>query len=275
MDELAIRPERPEDHDAIAQVVEAAFRSPVEARLVDAIRASPYYLPELSLVATVGDRVVGHVMVSQTTIRDGEDERLIAMLSPLAVAPGHQGEGIGSALVRAAVAETDARGEPVLILEGSPAFYGRLGFEHALPLGIHIDLPSWAPPEAAQVLRLTKYDPSVRGLVVYPPAFDEAEDEAHQEEHGMHAVVVRVNIDPSRGDEAVKTLHDFVVPIAKRTKGFTGGYWCRSEDGTKGLSVEVFASEADARAFAADLSTPPGAPATIESFEVMEVTASA
>jgi putative acetyltransferase len=167
-----IRPERPEDHAAIARVVEAAFGSPAEARLVEAIRASPYYLPDLSLVALQGNDVVGHVMVSHTAIRDGADERLIAMLSPLAVAPELHGKGIGSALVCEAAARTDARGEPVLILEGSPKYYGRFGFEHALPHGIQINLPSWAPPEAAQVLRLTSYEPSVRGLVVYPPAFD-------------------------------------------------------------------------------------------------------
>ena len=172
MPDPVIRPERPEDHDAIARVVEAAFGSPVEARLVEAIRASPYYLPELSLVAVRVDDIVGHVMVSHTAIRDGDDERLIAMLSPLAVTPALHGNGIGSALVRAAAAGTDARGEPVLILEGSPAYYGRFGFEHALPHGIQINVPSWAPPEAAQVLRLSAYEPSVRGLVVYPPAFD-------------------------------------------------------------------------------------------------------
>jgi putative acetyltransferase len=173
MEELVIRPERPEDHDAIAQVVEAAFRSPVEARLVEAIRASPYHLPELSLVAELHGEIVGHVMVSHTPIR-GDDgvERLIAMLSPLAVTPDVHRGGIGSALVRAVTSLADAQGEPMVILEGSPAYYGRFGFEHALPHGIRIDLPSWAPPEAAQVLRLSSYDPSIRGLVVYPPAFD-------------------------------------------------------------------------------------------------------
>lgn len=57
------------------------------------------------------------------------------------------------------------------MLEGDPNFYGRLGFEHSVPQGIHITLPSWAPPEAAQVMRLRRYDPTVRGLIVYPPAF--------------------------------------------------------------------------------------------------------
>jgi putative acetyltransferase len=58
------------------------------------------------------------------------------------------------------------------VLEGSPAFYGRLGFEYSVPYGIHIALPSWAPREASQVLRLGNYTNRVRGQVVYPPAFD-------------------------------------------------------------------------------------------------------
>lgn len=58
------------------------------------------------------------------------------------------------------------------MLEGSPRFYGRLGFEHSLLYGIEIALPSWALPEAAQVLRLSKYAPCIRGRVKYPPAFD-------------------------------------------------------------------------------------------------------
>ena len=91
----------------------------------------------------------------------------------------------------------------------------------------------------------------------------------------MHAVVVRISIDAARGDEAVKTLHAFVVPMSKQAKGFVSGCWVRSDDGTTGMSVEVFETEEDARAFAANVATPPGAPATVETVEVMEVTASA
>jgi hypothetical protein len=41
-----------------------------------------------------------------------------------------------------------------------------------VPLGITIELPDWAPPEAAQVLRLSRYDAGVRGEVEYPPGFN-------------------------------------------------------------------------------------------------------
>ncbi len=87
--------------------------------------------------------------------------------------PDQQGTGIGAALVRAVAERVDAAEEPLLVLEGSPAYYGRLGFEPAAAHGITITLPDWAPPEAAQVLRLHASDPTMRGHVVYPPAFAE------------------------------------------------------------------------------------------------------
>jgi putative acetyltransferase len=170
--DVTIRPEGRGDRDAIQGVVAAAFGSPAEARLVDAIRASPNFVPEWSLVAEVGARVVGHVMVSFVALHDGDARHRIASLSPLAVSPDFQRRGIGSALVRDVTARVDHRGEPLVVLEGSPVFYGRLGFEHSVLHGIRIDLPSWAPPEAAQVLRLRNYDSSIRGTLVYPPAFD-------------------------------------------------------------------------------------------------------
>ena len=175
---ISIRAEQPGDEPGIAAVVEAAFGSPAEARLVDLIRASSGFWPDLSLVAEDGDRLVGHVMISAATLERGGESSGIANLSPLAVAPDRQRHGIGAALVRAVTQRADERGEPLVVLEGSPDYYGRLGFEPADPLGIHMTLPDWAPPEAAQVLRLRAYDPSVQGRVVYPPAFDEV---AHDE----------------------------------------------------------------------------------------------
>jgi putative acetyltransferase len=169
---VTIRVERRDDREAISEVVAAAFRSSAHARLVEAIRASPNFVPELSLVAERQGHVVGHVMVSFVALIDDDAEHRIASLSPLAVAPDFQGRGIGSALVREVTARADDRCEPLVVLEGSPIFYGRLGFEYSVPYGVHLVLPSWAPPEAAQILRLRNYDPAIRGRVVYPAAFD-------------------------------------------------------------------------------------------------------
>lgn len=166
-----VRAESADDHDAIAEVVRRAFGSNAEAELVDAIRSSPQYVPGLALVAEQAGEVVGHVMISHVTLDDGGTERRIASLSPLAVAPERQRSGIGSVLVRTACARAADLGEPAVILEGNPDYYGRFGFEPGLRYGITFELPSWAPPEAGQVLWLADRDPALRGRVVYPPSF--------------------------------------------------------------------------------------------------------
>lgn len=154
----------------------AAFARPDEAWLVERIRSSGQYIAELALVATLGEDIVGHVMISGAELQQGAAAVPIAILAPLAVAPAHQGCGFGSTLVRTACAAANQRGEPLVVLEGNPAYYARFGFEPAYLHGIELPLPSWAQREAGQVLRLDAYEPDLRGPVVYPPAFDEVAD---------------------------------------------------------------------------------------------------
>ena len=176
MTEVSIRPYDPGDHDGVRRTVSAAFHPGNEADLVELIRDSDQYVAEMELVAVVGDGVVGHVMISGATIVDETGVASpVAMLSPLAVDPTHQRQGIGGALVEAVCAIAERRGEPMIVLEGSPTYYSRFGFEPSASVGITLPLPDWAPPEAAQVLRLGVYDPSdprLRGTVRYPPAFE-------------------------------------------------------------------------------------------------------
>jgi putative acetyltransferase len=171
---MQIRPEQPGDFPAIDALVAAAFGQRAEAVLVERLRADPdAYRPELTLVAVDdGGEVVGHVMVSMATLDDGTTTRPVASLAPLAVRPDVQTTGIGKALLAAVRDATDAAGEPVIVLQGSPTYYAKSGYEPAAAHGITMDLPEWAPQEAAQVLRLAGYDPAWRGLVVYPSAFD-------------------------------------------------------------------------------------------------------
>lgn len=170
---VEIRPETPGDHRAIADVVTRAFGSPAEARLVEAIRASPEYLRDLALVALVDDHVVGHVMISRCTLLDvAGGESTAVMLSPLAVDPDHQGGGLGGRLVREVTSRASAAGHSFVVLEGDPSYYSRFGFEPAGRYDIELPLPDWAPPEAAQVLRLQPDTPVPSGRVVYPASFD-------------------------------------------------------------------------------------------------------
>jgi putative acetyltransferase len=160
-----VRAERAEDYEAIASIVEAAFGSPDEARLIEGFRASPGYLPELALVAEVAGEVVGHVMFTLTELADGTR---ILMLSPLAVRPDRQRNGIGSALVRKGLRLSAGRTEPLVIVEGDPRYYSRFGFVVASELGL--ERPYETIPETAfQAVRLPAYIEQARGRVVYPP----------------------------------------------------------------------------------------------------------
>lgn len=168
---MIIRTEQPADYARIAEVVEAAFRRPNEAKVVEDIRVSEHYVPELALVAEEDGVITGHVMLSYVTLR-GEEEWQMLCLAPLSVVPERQKQGIGGALIGAGVERAEAMSEPLILLLGHPEYYPRFGFERARPLGI--EPPSPAIPEAAfMVLRLSRYDERYRGRVSYPPAFDE------------------------------------------------------------------------------------------------------
>src|SRR6185436_18820593 len=101
---VQIREERPEDIAAIRQVNTLAFGQDQEARIVDALRSNGAAL--LSLVATLDGVIAGHIMYSSVSIGPFTG----AGLAPMAVVPGHQRQGIGSALVKAGNQKLDEEG---------------------------------------------------------------------------------------------------------------------------------------------------------------------
>jgi len=66
---VIVRGERADDHAAIAAVVEAAFGSPDEARLVESFRASAGYLPELAHVARVTRATCNRLLLDERDAR--------------------------------------------------------------------------------------------------------------------------------------------------------------------------------------------------------------
>ncbi len=168
---ITVRPERPEDYEAIAIVVEAAFGRPEQvAQLVEKIRASDRYVPELALVAVEDGEVVGHTMLSYSTLV-GDEEHEVLQLSPVAVTPARQRDGIGSALIRVGIERAKARHEPLVVVLGHPAYYPRFGFEPCRRFGIEPPVPEMEP--AFMVLPLPDIDERYQGRVVFPPAFDD------------------------------------------------------------------------------------------------------
>jgi putative acetyltransferase len=168
VDRHTIRLERAADIAAVRAVNTEAFGRPDEARLVDRLRArvSPY----LGLVATAGDDVVGHILFTPLTFQAGAERATFMALAPMAVRTAWQRRGVGSALVRAGLAECRAVGHDVVIVVGHPAYYPRFGFVPGRPLGWTSDPPF--PDEAFMVAELAPGALRGRhGVVIYGDAF--------------------------------------------------------------------------------------------------------
>ncbi|WP_323118214.1 GNAT family N-acetyltransferase [Burkholderia alba] len=166
---LIIRPERAADIEAIARVTEAAFRAAphsthTESFIVAALRRAGQLA--ISLVAEDGDRLVGHVALSPVAISSGAAGWY--GLGPISVTPDLQGSGIGSALLRAALAELPRIGGLGCVVLGEPGYYGRFGF--AAHPGL---LLPGVPAPYFQALSLG--GPLPDGTVRYHAAFDATE----------------------------------------------------------------------------------------------------
>ncbi len=168
---MICRLQRDDDQDLIYDVHRAAFASDLHGRLPAAIGSSPQFVPGWSWVIERDDELIGHGMASWTFLDlDGGGSVDVPHLSPLAVLPGHQRRGAGSALIGAITDAVDLAGAPFLLLEGSPGFYGRFGFQDARIHGVRFPLPPGAPAGAGQLRPLTSYR-QLAGRVRYPPAF--------------------------------------------------------------------------------------------------------
>jgi putative acetyltransferase len=168
--QVEIRVEEPADREAVRKLVRAAFgdEGEVVADLVDALNAAGR--TELSLVAEVGGALVGHVQLSRSWLDARERLVDVLVLSPLSVEPGRQWQGIGTALVEAAIAGAAGSGAPALFLEGSPDYYGARGFRRASELGF--ERPSVRIPDAAfQVVVLPSHEEWMTGRLVYCDPF--------------------------------------------------------------------------------------------------------
>ena len=167
---VRVRPERPSDREGVRRVAGAAFadEGPTISALLDALDAAGRVV--VSLVAEADGSVVGHVQLNRSWLDARARLVDVLVLSPLSVEPGHQGRGIGTGLIAAAVAAAAETGAPALFLEGAPSYYSARGFRRADELGF--ERPSVRiPAPAFQVTVLPAHEEWMTGRLVYCDAF--------------------------------------------------------------------------------------------------------
>ena len=203
-----IRLEQAGDEDGIRRVNEEAFGQPDEAALVDALRGSEAVI--CSLVATEEEVIIGHILFTVAALTSHSDSetlsnsqlegrslyppgsqlddetdsyrpsqstsqppsRPLAALGPVAIAPTHQRQGIGSQLIVAGLDLCRAMGYDLVIVLGHREYYPRFGFRPAAPLGIrwehgaeaHFMVLELQPGALAGVSGVARYRPEFDGV---------------------------------------------------------------------------------------------------------------
>ncbi|HZJ98668.1 MAG TPA: N-acetyltransferase [Tissierellaceae bacterium] len=151
--DIIIRPEVEKDFDEINELVIRSFSEGTdysdgtgEVALINEIRAGKYYIPELSFIAEIGGKIVGHVMFSHFPLSASKDvadydksiiKPATVMLAPVSVHADYLKQGIGTTMIKLSIAKVKEKGYKGIQVEGNPAFYNTLGFETSSKYNIY------------------------------------------------------------------------------------------------------------------------------------------
>lgn len=148
---LIIRPETHKDYKEIISLILRSFREGTDysdgtniIALVEEIRDSKYYIPELSFVAELDGKIVGHFLFSHFPIsakpdgtRTDPEDQSVVMLAPVSVHADHFHQGIGSTMIRLGIEQVKKYGYKGITVEGDYRFYNRVGFRTSSEFSIY------------------------------------------------------------------------------------------------------------------------------------------
>lgn len=175
--EIILRQETEQDHQQVFEIIEQAFQNEehsdqAEQFLVENLRKSDAFIPELSIVAEYEGEIVGHILLTKIVIQNGERVFDSLALAPVSVKPEFQNKGIGGRLVIKSHEVSKNLGYKSIILLGHDKYYPRFGYR--LTKEFDIKLPFEAPDECCMAIELVDDGLSgVSGIVVYPKEFFE------------------------------------------------------------------------------------------------------
>lgn len=174
---MILRQEKHEDCIEVHDLIVTAFSDMAESDhteqfLVKRLQNSPDFIPELSIVAEIEDKIVGYILLSKIKVENKDSEFSSLALAPVAVLKDFQNKGIGSALILYAHEKAKKLGFGSIILLGHENYYPKFGYQKASLF--HIKLPFEVPDENCMAIELQENAlKNVSGTVVYPKEFFE------------------------------------------------------------------------------------------------------
>lgn len=172
-DDYFIRSEDIKDIHGIRVLNQSAFvNGENEARLVELIRDSENFIPDLSLVAVdEKGEIIGHILFSIISLLSKKGVIPTIALAPMAVKPEYQNSGIGSALVKKGLNKCKSLGYQHVFVLGHPNFYPKFGFQPSKIFGVNAPFP--VPDEVFMAIELEQGSLNgLEGKIEYPPAFN-------------------------------------------------------------------------------------------------------
>lgn len=167
---MLIRKEEPKDYDTVYSVVKDAFDRAEhtdgnEPDLVNALRKGEAYIPDLSLVAEIDGKIVGHIMFTRAMV----GKSTVLALAPLSVLPEYQGRGIGISLIKAGHKIASELGYGYSIVLGSHRYYPKAGYLPADKLGVKP--PFNVPNKNFMACKISENAPDIQGTITYAKEF--------------------------------------------------------------------------------------------------------
>ena len=172
---ISLRQETSRDYPAVAEAIKAAYKdvgysNHREQLMVERLRNSDAFIPQLSLVAEADQELVGHIMLTKILIHNQKESLTSLALAPLSIIPEFQEKGIGSRLVIEGHRLAKELGYQSIIVLGHAKYYPRFGYEPMEKYGLELPFP--VREENCMVIALTENGLSgVTGKIEYAPEF--------------------------------------------------------------------------------------------------------
>ena len=173
--DIIIRQENNSDYQKVFDIVELAFANMEfgdhdEQDLVNRLRKTDAFIPELSLVAEFEGKVVGHIMLTKIKIANEKQRFDSLVLAPVSVLPEFQNKGIGGKLIEEAHLKAKELGYKSVVLIGHENYYPKFGYELTSKYGIKLSFD--APEKNCMVIELVKNGlKGVNGITEFPKEF--------------------------------------------------------------------------------------------------------